>query len=166
MDAFAITGIAAGDQHQGEPEWFRVQGAVGGYGAAPRLFPRIHVVKRETIADMIAGGRIVYIMSPANAHDHPDRARVRIDADGHQRIEAVTVGGTTESLEELPRFPFCDDASEADLEALRAIGRGGVGVDEIAAAERYVDNGWVGERNDDTLCLTDIGRDLVRSRYM
>jgi hypothetical protein len=167
MDAFAITGVAAA-REGGEPEWFRVQGAVGGNDAPPKLFPRIQVVKRETIADLIAGGRIVYVMR-ADAAALPDRARVHVDQEGRARIEAVTLGGPTATLDDLPRFAFAADASDADIERLQAIGRGQrdpAEDDPDPALERFLALGWVVEREDATLALTDIGRDLVRSRYM
>jgi hypothetical protein len=163
MDAFAITGIAAGPQDNG-PEWFRVQGAVGGNDEPPKLFPRIQVVKRDTIADLIAGGRIVYVMRP-DSEDVPDRVRVRVDADGTPRLESVSVGGPTEALDDLPRFPFAAQATDADIEHLRAIARGDPAAgDEFV--ERYLSYGWVREGADGALEMTDIGRDLVRSRFM
>jgi hypothetical protein len=161
MDAFAITGIAAGPQ--GDPEWFRVEGAVGGFDSPPKLFPRVQVLKRESVADLIAGGRIVYVLRP-DEREMPDRARVRLGADGTPRIEAVTLGGLSEALDELPRFAFAAHASDDDIDTLRAIGRGeSRGAND---ADRYLAHGWIAERADGTLQLTDIGRDLIRSRFM
>lgn len=163
MDAFAITGIAAGPRDN-EPEWFRVQGAVGGNDAPPKLFPRIQVVKRETIADLIAGGRIVYVMR-ADRGGAPDRVRIRLDADGTPRLEAVSIGGPGVALDRLPRFPFAAEASDADIEQLRAIARGEPDADDDLV-ERYLAFGWVREGGGGALEVTDIGRDLVRSRFM
>jgi len=163
MDAFAITGVAAGGRDD-EPEWFRVQGAVGERASRPKLFPRVQVVKRETIADLIAGGRIVYMMRP-DGHEAAERVRVRLSEDGTPRIEAVGLDGPAATLEALPRFPFAAQASDGDIERLRAIARGEPDASE-AAVDRYISFGWVREDDDGSLAITDIGRDLVRSRFM
>jgi hypothetical protein len=165
MDAFAITGVAANPQG-GEPEWFRVEGAVGGNGAPPKLFPRIQVVRRETIADLIAGGRIVYVMS-GDADDMPDRARVHVDDQGTPHVEAVTLGGVTGALDDLPRFAFDAEASDEDVRLLRAIGRGEAFADGCDdRVERCLALGWLVERAAGRVALSDVGRDLVRSRTM
>ena len=163
MDAFAITGVAA-DPQGGEPEWFRVEGAVGGNDAPPKLFPRIQVVRSETIADLIAGGRIVYVMS-GDAGNLPGRARVHVDAQGVPHVEAVTLGGRNGALDDLPRFAFAAEASDDDLRILRAIGRGEAVVDD-EAFERCLALGWLVEHGAGRITLSDIGRDLVRSRTM
>ena len=148
MDAFAITGVSP------EHEWFRVQAAVGGVESPARLFPRIHVVRPEDIADLASGGRRIYFQQPGS-----DGPLVPLAAEDAASFDPVLV-----PVEEIEQFAFTESATGEDIEALLAVQGGDVLDCAIECADRLEDLGWVSVDAGGAFALTPVGRELLRHR--
>ena len=141
MDAFAITGVSP------DHDWFRVQAAVGGVEAPARLFPRVHVVRGDDIADLASGGRRIYFQQPGERG-----ALVPLATDDATSFDPQHV-----PIEDIASFAFTESATDADIEALLAV-QSGANVD-AERCERLEDLGWVSDGG-----LTAVGRELLRHR--
>jgi len=149
MDAFAITGVNPGQQ------WFRVQAAVGGVESPARLFPRVHVVRQEDIADLASGGRRIYFQQPGS-----EGSLVPLAAEDAASFDPVQV-----PIEEIEQFAFTESATAADVETLLAIQSGDV-VDRqtVDDVERLEALGWAVVGSGGRVGLTPVGRELLRHR--
>ena len=145
MDAFAITGVSP------EHQWFRVQAAVGGIESPARLFPRIHVVRSEDIANLASGGRRIYFQQPGT-----EGSLVPLAADDAASFDPVQV-----PIEEIEQFAFTESAADGDVEALLSIQNGD---EPDADVDRLEALGWVSVDSQGSLSLTPVGRDLLRHR--
>ena len=141
MDAFAITGVSP------DHDWFRVQAAVGGVEAPARLFPRVHVVRGDDIADLASGGRRIYFQQPGEG------ALVPLATDDATSFDPQHV-----PIEDLASFAFTESATDADIEAMLAL-QSGADIDADRCA-RLEDLGWVSSGGE----LTPVGRELLRHR--
>ena len=149
MDAFAITGVNP------EHDWFRVQAAVGGVDSPARLFPRIHVVRPEDIANMASGGRRIYFQQPGS-----EGPLVPLAADDAASFDPVHV-----PIEEIEQFAFSESATDADIEALLAIQNGDLlERDAFDDVDRLASLGWVSINAGGGVALTSVGRELLRHR--
>jgi len=142
MDAFAITGVSQ------DNDWFRVQAAVGGVDAPARLFPRIHVVRGDDIADLASGGRRIYFQQPGE-----EGPLVPLAADDATHFDPQHV-----PIEDIARFAFTESATDEDVEALLALQAGADVAPHLR--DRLEDLGWVSSSAE----LTPVGRELLRHR--
>lgn len=147
MDAFAITGVNAGN------DWFRVQAAVGGVDGPARLFPRVHVVTSADIADLAAGGRRIYFQQPG---EHPSLVPLA-------RQDAETFDAAHLPVEDIAQFAFVESATDADIELLLAI-RTGRPIVTSHASGRVEALGWAALSELGGRELTPVGRELLRRR--
>lgn len=149
MDAFAITGVSP---HQ---QWFRVQAAVGGIESPAKLFPRIHVVRPQDIANLASGGRRIYFQQPG-----VEGSLVPLAAEDAASFDPVQV-----PIEEIEEFAFTESATAADIEALLAVQGGHVlDQDAIDSFDRLEALGWVSMNAGGGVALTPVGRELLHYR--
>ena len=148
MDAFAITGVNP------EQQWFRVQAAVGGVESPARLFPRVHVVRPEDIADLASGGRRIYFQQPGS-----EGSLVPLAAEDAASFDPVLV-----PVEEIEQFAFTESATDADIEALLAIQNHEIDRDAMDDVDRLEALGWVTSPSGGAVALTAVGRELLRHR--
>ena len=149
MDAFAITGVNP------EQQWFRVQAAVGGVESPARLFPRVHVVRPEDIADLASGGRRIYFQQPGS-----EGSLVPLAAEDAASFDPVLV-----PVEEIEQFAFTESATDADIELLLAVrDEAPLTRGAFDRLERLESLGWVTLGACGTVGLTPVGRELLRHR--
>lgn len=145
MDAFAITGVSRGRQ------WFRVEAVVGGDDTPARIFPGVHVLSAEEVADRAAGGRRLYFRIA------PDAPLAPLPAGG---FHPAQVPG-----EDLPRFAFLEQASDDDVDVLLAVrmrqdlAQFGLRLKRLEALD------WIARGADGAVGVTDLGLELLRCWY-
>jgi hypothetical protein len=148
MDAFAITGVSPDQQ------WFRVEGAVGGDDEPAKLYPRVHVMDSDEIADLASAGRRLYFAQP-----QAEAPLVPLDPEDAADFDAAQL-----PVEELPRFAFLEHATDDDIDALLAL-RMGQEIGPIARRLNRLESlGWIqrGRGGDDDVALTPLGVELLR----